>query len=623
MNVIPKLQQGGSFDSLFVEYKPIQAPEVSPRSQAAPRTSRGNDDKGKLTEKDLFTMIKEVDGLPNEMKSLVDNLIDTFQTSRLMGADVNDLATTYLSSLYQMRVLQQNKVKYDAARKNASDNGALQEPAITASGKFMAQTQDGKIHEIGLETYFDNKDQYQLLTVANIARLRAFDTKFNYDQDSFDIMDNSIGFESFQKLVDTAKTSLGSSTVTRDGSFSVQQGRIQQGLQLLQALQENDRVQALGSVTSDGLYEYDIIDKNQKLQIDTLTSYITTLLPERAKVWAAYKLRTPDKENATKTLVLNYLLSGQSIEHTFKVNTPSKRQTSSSGNGEDPKEGFWRQVQSGKGGTDQPYHIILSTTEASLNSGKYYGAMPGPKTNCSLGDFLTESGLGHLRVSNNGITFGNIELASNSLDDVMVNTREGSYAVTLPTKNGKVWLEAIEVYNNFKKELNRSGYQEGTEAYRSKVNELLRSPEYSALAPIIQSNGELTPQNSAHFLVLRGIASSKARGTDGVNQKSINDFDSQYIRESDDNELRRILEEGLSSEARGKYKTDDNLVWWNNDDIYEGNIFIPLNTNPIAGMNADNNEIKESTARRYEDMQQDWNKENNHGSTRSDALWQR
>ena len=40
-------------------------------------------------------------------------------------------------------------------------------------------------------------------------------------------------------------------------------------------------------------------------------------------------------------------------------------------------------------------------------------------------------------------------------------------------------------------------------------------------------------------------------------------------------------------------------------------------------MNADNNEIKESTARRYEDMQQDWNKENNHGLTRSDALWQR
>lgn len=51
-------------------------------------------------------MIKEIDGLPNEMRALVTNLMNTFQMSNLTGTDINSLATTYLSNLYQLKIAQ-------------------------------------------------------------------------------------------------------------------------------------------------------------------------------------------------------------------------------------------------------------------------------------------------------------------------------------------------------------------------------------------------------------------------------------------------------------------------------------------------------------------------------------
>jgi hypothetical protein len=52
----------------------------------------------------------------------------------------------------------------------------------------------------------------------------------------------------------------------------------------------------------------------------------------------------------------------------------------------------------------------------------------------------------------------------------------------------------------------------------------------------------------------------------------------------------------LSNKDRGEYKIDGNWFSFNNDTLYRGNIYIPLNMNPLSAMNADNNDVKESTA---------------------------
>lgn len=228
----------------------------------------------------------------------------------------------------------------------------------------------------------------------------------------------------------------------------------------------------MGSVTAEGLYEYKIIDKNQLQQIKALTSYISALFPDRAKTWAAWKLQTPDKNKATQDLVLQYLLSGQTTSHQFDITyhgtmdhaMGKTKDKSGSSKEEDPKEGFWRQVQSGKGGDDSTLNLLVKKGTMSVD-GKFYGATPGPDQNCSLGDYLTKSGVGYMVKNPKAITFGDVKISTDSFNDVMVNVNSGAYVVTLPVKDGKVLVEAVEVFSDFNDELKRSGLQPGSAEY--------------------------------------------------------------------------------------------------------------------------------------------------------------
>lgn len=49
-------------------------------------------------------MLKDLDGLPNEMQQLVSNLTNTLRIAKITGQDdINDLATTYLTNLYKLK----------------------------------------------------------------------------------------------------------------------------------------------------------------------------------------------------------------------------------------------------------------------------------------------------------------------------------------------------------------------------------------------------------------------------------------------------------------------------------------------------------------------------------------
>lgn len=619
MKIIPKLQQGGSFQDFFTEYQPIQiqAPRKEYRSERSESLSKKDNDKGKLTQKDFFDMIKDIDGLPNEMKAIVNNLMNTFQINNLTGQDTNDIAIMYLSNLQQLKLAKDNKVKYNEAYKNAQENGAMHEPAISSDGKLVVQLNNGKIKSVDLKTYFNNQDSYHPLTVANIAQLRAFDSEFNFDPyQAFEIMNNGVGFEAFQKLIDTAKNNLGSTEYTVGGMFTIE-NEASKGLKTIQDLRKQgilndlDLQQLGGSVTAEGLYNYKVINRDQLEQIKALTTYITAVLPDRAKTWAAWKLQTPNKNKATNDLVFQYLIGSQTTSHTFEPSYKGdidKSKSSSDKDGDDStKEGFVAQVQSGKGGNDTPFTYLLKNTSATAYGSKYYGMIEGVDSNCSLEQFLNKSGFGFLVTEPESITFGDIPINKDSYKDIMVKASAGAYAVTLPTKNGKLWLEAIPVYDKFQKELRNSGINPNTNEYIIKVQELLKKPEYTELSNIINNNGELNPNYSGHFLVLEALTSEKAKGIYDNKLYNLSDLESDFIQDvSDNDDLYDTLEEGLSTE-NNKYDLSNNFLY--HDDIYRGNVYIPLNSNRINAMNADENKIKEQKAKEYEEMQQNWNKD--------------
>ena len=635
MKLIPKFQKG---QSVYTVFDTIGVPEIPKRakstSQSRSRSSGDSDEdtKGKITIKDLFMMIKDIDGLKNEKDFLFDQVDNFLMMENLMGSTPRDLSLRYSRLLRQVKDVIDNKKQYDAALKTAMDNGAMNEPAISPNGKLIVQGDDGSLQTVSLEEYAQNPEQYanRILTVSNIADLRKYDKEFINHNEVFNTIQNSMGFESFQKLLEAAKIDLGNITITRNGQFTAE-GKAYKGLEQLEKLKGDPRLQQiLDSVTLDGLYEYKLIDSDQLKQINDLTTYMADVLPDRAKTWAAFKLGITDKNKAVKTLVFKYLLGSNTTSSTVEINykgsidhvmgkTKEKSESNGNGKGEDPEAGFWRQIQAGQGGTDSSYNLLRERGFMS-SEGKYYGAIPGVENNCSLGDFLSKSGAGFMVQSKGNITFGDAKISIDSYNDIMVNASSGLFVATLPMKDGRVDFSILDQYLEIEQAMKDSGLKEGTPEYARKFKALMSDAN---LDHLVDSEGLPRKDRFGNFAILEGLTSDKARLVNPRTNKtfSISDVKSTYfINAGDDSELYKTLQSGLSSKDRGDYKVDDGFLFWGGDTLYKGNIYIPISNNPINGMNADKNKMKESTSYGYEEATQIWEKQNSQGSTGSNVL---
>lgn len=639
MNIVPKLQGGGDISSLFTTYRPVQTPQVqAPQSMKLSNSDKESlsikssskdedkeDTKGKLTEKDLFNMIKDVDGLPNEMKSIITNLKRTMATENLVGVDTGELANTFLSSLYKLKVANQNKKRFDESVKEAKENGSLGEAAITLSGGLMVTDKNGNIKEISLKQYQQDEDSYRLLTNSNLAWLRKYSPKaaFAGTDEAFETISNGMGFESFQKLLDTAKINLGSYKYEEQGIAGKEALLGLRALQNLSKAQQQEYLQKM----FDGKYQTESsVDTNEQ-QIKALIEYLTVSLPDRAKVWASLKTKISDPNQAAQALIMKYLSGSLKSTSSYKVDylgTDEKLQkagksSSSGGSPEDPKEGFWRQLQSDKAGDEQSYNLLIGRGQLSVD-GKYYGTTPGMDDNKSLTKYIGDSKVGYLIKNRQNITFGDQQISSDSFNDVMVNSGGGAMTVTLPiTPDGKVNFSIMDTYSKVINKLKQLGAKVGTQDYERKKAEILKRVGLGYL--VDASKGEVNPKYFGHFLVLEGVASNKTHGVVAGKKQELQE--SQYIENaSGDDALFDTVRRALSDKDKGEYKLDNNWLTFNNDKLYKGNIYIPINTNPLNAANADGNDVKESTAYRYEQRQKVWDKQQKQKATNTATLWQ-
>lgn len=584
MKVTPKHQKGGNLDAFFTTYVPVQI--QAPNQTSSQQRSSGNSqssEKGKLTEKDFFDMLKDIDGLPNEMNAIVGNLMNTFRLSALTGVDPGDLATTYLSNLYQVKVASQNKAAYDKAVEQANKNGSMAEPAISMDGKLVVQNADGKITTVSLSNYFENKDQYAPLTVSNLANLRAYSPELAYNPEVFNIITNSMGFESFQELLNKVTQTLGSSEYTRSGMFS-SEGQASKGLELLMTLGKDDRLQAMGSVTAEGLYKYKVIDKTQLQQINSMLSYITSVLPDRAKTWAAFKMGTSDKNKATRDLVFQYLLSGNSQQHTIDVDYQGSMEkvTGNKSKGDATTDDIVQNTATkwlrGLGvqnvftinpGTNYATQVLANTLPLTDSDKKYLGAN-SVLQQATQGEYAgildfnsTSMGMQRIDPSNFGkivLTDGkisSIDFPSKVLDDGTIvpdlspQTSEAKQAADREIKQLGIDLSSISSISANYKAINDIYAKHGLE------------PAY---------NPDGTPTNNwTRFGVINASASNNALGMD--------QFDSNELLQPINDDA--VVDNLLQVTKEENYDTN-NFLWNGVDHFYRGTVWVPVNVSYVA-----------------------------------------
>lgn len=604
--------------SLFTQYTPVQSPAPSQSARgSASREERGSEreesTKGKLTEKDLFELVSKVDGLPNDTRALVSSLQNMFQMQQITGtSDVSDLASTYLSNLYQIKMASYNKKEYDKAYTEVTKNGGLNEYAITASGQVIVMDEDDNLKQISVAELLKGTSKYRPLTNSNLLYLRAYQPEYINNNQILNTVANGIGMEQVDKMIREKLSSLGTSETVRSGYSVKADSYIAQGLNVLSQV-ESAAVAGQTGMTLDGMYKNKIITKDQKQQAEAALQYIYNTLPDNAKTLLSIKAGNASNPQAGAQAVILQLITSRmsqtnssetTWEGTLEQVTKSGKGKSGSGSGDDglgsddiktdPYSNMSRMI----GGNPTSLSINKGTNYQIDVDGINYPSIPGfdgkPIGKTSLENLLV-SGLQGVVTDKNAITFGNVVLSSNDFENVMYDGTGGAMAI-LPTKlsnTGRkvVDLEALDRWEAANKQLRDMGIKSIYDPdHQQEIVQVLYQNQLEKLVNV--SSGSLDYSALGQFMIVDGYA---------VDHSSKNTFkDSSFVTKVDEtSDEIPMIERALSTDKdQSNYKIDvDNWYDWNgHNTVYKGSIYIPITSNQLQALTASGQHVKEGLA---------------------------
>ena len=575
----PKYQQGGGFESLFTIYKPIQT--ETPRRAAAPSRrseSREKDDsdKGKLTEKELFSMLKDLDGLPNEMQQLVSSLTNTLRIAKITGQDgINDLATTYLTNLYKLKQAKYNRDLFKETYDRAVENNSLNDIAITLDGSVLALDKDQKIVSMRPEEWVQVKKskEYQALTNSNLLWYRSQHPKYVNDNKILQIVENGIGLESVHKMIKDRFRELGS---TETGSETFIPKEAAKGQQIIEQMLQYG---------PEGYYKISAeLTQTEQRQVDATLAYIYSTLPANARTRLA--LETSDGTEKSAQSIIRAMIFGTLDSKTKYsaqyVGTEEKLSgKKSTGKIEDLDGTVPGMFLAGLG--DKETFIINAGTAAhySVNSNVL------PLTDASDKPLGAQTTLQKVSEGRFGgiLNFRSVTMGGQLVDPIAfskVVVSDGKIAsVDFPCQvvNGVVMPKITPDIVNKKQKADREIMSRGINLNDKSsirlnyqiINQIYQDNE---LSPAYDANGNLISGSWARFGVLNGVAGNKALNVDIYSgnpllQEDTNDFHIQSYQEITKTE---------EWDPKDKWKIFEGDA----DVLYKGTIWIPLNVDYVS-----------------------------------------
>ncbi len=576
MKIIPKLQKGGGFSRFFTQYQYI-FPETQKISSE--RTSKSSSsDNGELTEKDLFSMLKDLDGLPNEMEALTQSLLASIKLSNLTGVDSGTIASKYISSLYQIKKAKFNKAQFEDARKQTIANNSLNDIAISPSNRVMVQDFEGTIKEVDPEEFAQNKDKYAPLTNSNLLWLRAHDPNYIGNNRLFQITENGIGLESVDRMIKERMSKIGS--VETSGETFYKKGSALKGMEVL------ENMIALGP---EGYYKITTdATQSTREQIASALDYIYSTLPANAKTRLKIETQKGTDEDA-RNLILQRLFSGidnkqkQSIDF---IGSEKKVSGDGSSSGDKSKYNQASMIVLNKG-VDTETNIIKQGDSKGLHVlGTKHAIMK------SENERLGQATLRQLQRTGAAAV---LDFSNASIGDQFLNQNGLDYVYS---EDGTLTTVDLPIDQE---ELQRTGRIKPDLDYASKMEEVQRiikqnnipSNDYVAINKILQenhlpamydNNGELINTNYTQFAVIHSYAYKNA-----LSDPDGKDFSSWFNKIDEEDRQKEIIRtlNDLNNwtDKTTPLKVDYNDWGWIEggfDNFVEANVFIPVDNSIIA-----------------------------------------
>ena len=620
--MIFKFDQGGVTPP-YVAYQPIIVSDK--RTSAIPEEAvaakvASDADKGKLTSKDLYTMLKEkLKGLPSDVDVAMWKLQSVEESLNLdfFHDFTSNVENRYLNALQTMNQLSFSREQYDKALDNVKSNGGLNEAAIDQYGQvYMTNGKDYKL----MSPEKAKQSGWKQMTNQDLLYLRANDPSLSGKDEILNVVNNGIGISQVTKMIQDSIGNLGTNSNSETAYATTQQGQLIQGLNdFIKAAQGTGQYDA----SIEDLYKAQIINKTQAQQAQQAIAYIYKTLPQNAK--SLLKTRTEggtDKE--ALNLISTLVLSKTSEDRSFTVDLeggPTKKSMSKDANAgskddTELKTSLPLQVMQDMGGADiAPVTIDKGDGVQMSVYGSFFSAINDKKgepiVNTSLQNMLAQSGLQDIVKNVRSITFGDQKLTPEQLSKITYNNT-GIVRADLPVnEDGTVKLSVLDDFNAAMNEIKGLGNtsREQVEAIKAKYH----------LDQYLKDDGTPDPKHTAPFMITEGYTTEKNGIEDTAYVKHIKnptDDQIQLIKDS--------LTVGTGKDA--KVPDIDTFDWYNpfdyfgTENIYKAAVYIPISNNVGAAIRGGNQNLDYNEALKYEMKYRNFQRMNNAKTTSADVL---
>lgn len=620
--MIFKFDQGGATPP-YVAYQPVIVSDkrtTATQEEAAAAKVASDSDKGKLTSKDLYTMLKEkLKGLPSDVDAAMWKLQSVEESLNLdfFHDFTSNIENKYLNALQTMNQLSFSREQYDKALDNVKSNGGLNEAAIDQYGQvYMTNGKDYKL----MSPEEAKQSGWKQMTNQDLLYLRANDPSLSGKDEILNVVNNGIGISQVTKMIQDSIGNLGTNSNSETAYATTQQGQLIQGLNdFIKAAQETGQYDA----SIEDLYKAQIINKTQAQQASQAIAYIYKTLPQNAK--SLLKTRTEggtDKE--ALNLISSLVLSKTSEDKSFTADLeggPTKKSMSKDANAgskddTDMKTSLPLQIMQDMGESDvAPITIDKGDGIQMSVYGSFFSAVTDKKgdtiTNTSLQNMLAQSGLQDIVKNVRNITFGDQKLTPEQLSKITYNNT-GVVRAELPVnEDGTVKLSVLDDFNAAMNEIKGLGNasREQVEAIKAKYH----------LDQYLKDDGTPNPKHTAPFILTEGYTTEKNGIEDTAYVKHIKnptDDQIQLIKDS--------LTVGTGKDA--KVPDIDTFDWYNpfdwfgTENIYKATIYIPISNNVGAAVRGGNQNLDYNEALKYEMKYRNFQKMNDAKTTSADVL---
>lgn len=617
--MIFKFQQGGTTPP-FVAYQPVIVSDkrtTTTQEEALAAKATKESKSGKLSSKDLYTMLKEkLKGLPNDVNIAMDQLqqLEQLTSMDFDGSFTQNIESKYLSTLQTMNQLSFSREQYDKALDNVKSNGGLNEAAIDQYGQvYMTNGKDYKL----MSPEEAKQSGWKQMTNQDLLYLRVNDPNLSGKDEILNVVNNGIGIDKVTEYIQKCIQGLGASKSEENLYANVNAGTILKGLNdFKQAVAQSGNYDA----TVQDLYSGKLMTKDSAEQAQQALTYIYRSLPNNMK--SLLKTRTKGGTDEEALVMIGQLISSKtSPEKSFDLkleDTALDHQEKSGKGNKDPYsvDGLsMNPVAMLQAGYGQKNEFTIQTA-AGVSNGIQIPTVQMPITKkgesigmASLSDIASSDYAGYLDFSN--AFMGDVQIPQAGMQNIAIDGT-ALYTAYLPldmqyfneTGQKRPDIAMLGRYKQAQNEIRQSGTKDPRQ-----INAIYKNHN---LPVMYGPNGDVLT-NYIKFGIVNGTALDNAFG----DEAKVADYLSETTDKNIIANTLNILNKGRGEKHKVEY---DEKSWWDsispvfNDytHVYKGTIFMPINDDYFTYSAAAGSKPTTAQAEMIEARQQAANKTRNY-----------